>query len=306
MHLIFIHNYLQEMSMQNKITFIYDYKDGETWSTPMALLNEFKERGWETEIVSITATDDSALQLWIQQDIPTDIVLFMDWGRIDSKWLDKSLKPTAFWIQESGDDPQNFERNYPKANRFHYTITPDKQSAQEYRNRGINAEWVNHFADTMVQFPMNIEPKYVAVTTRGYGNSAFLDYLTGWAEGAVGNRNGLDAKEHTEFLNTGLMVIQNSRWKEITRRIFEGMACGKLVLTDRLSDETGLRDIFIDGEDIVYYDEMFDCIEKMNYYNENEEERERIAHNGMMKVLHNYTQIQVVDKLIAAYEGSRN
>ena len=26
-----------------KITFIYDYKDGEIWSTPMALLNEFKD-----------------------------------------------------------------------------------------------------------------------------------------------------------------------------------------------------------------------------------------------------------------------
>jgi hypothetical protein len=285
-----------------KITFIYDYKDGETWSTPMALLNEFKERGWETEIVPITANDDSALQLWIQQDIPTDIVLFMDWGRIDSKWLDKSLKPNSFWIQESGDDPQNFERNYPKANRFHYTITPDKQSAQEYRNRGINAEWVNHFADTAVQFPMNLEPKHVAVTTRGIGNSQFLDYLYSWAEGAVGNRNGLDAKEHTEFLNTGLMVVQNSRWKEITRRIFEGMACGKLVLTDNLPPETGLRDMFADGEDIVYYDDMFDCIEKMNFYNENEEERERIAHNGMMKVLHNYTQVQVVDKLIAEYD----
>jgi spore maturation protein CgeB len=46
---------------------------------------------------------------------------------------------------------------------------------------------------------------------------------------------------------------------------------------------------------------MFDCIEKMNYYNENEEERERIAHNGMMKVLHSYTQIQIVDKLIEKY-----
>jgi glycosyltransferase involved in cell wall biosynthesis len=281
-----------------KITFIYDYKDGEVWSTPMALLNEFKERGWETEIVPITATDDSELQLWIQQDIPTDIVLFMDWGRIDSKWLDKNLKPNTFWIQESGDDPQNFERNYPKANRFHYTITPDKQSAQEYRNRGINAEWVNHFADTAVQFPLNIEPQYVAVTSRGRGGSEFLDYLTNWAEGAIGNRNGMGPKEHTEFLNSGIMVIQNSRHKEITRRLFEGMACGKLVLTDNLPPETGLRDIFIEGEDIVYYDDMFDCIEKMNYYNENEEERERIAHNGMMKVLHNYTQIQVVDKLI--------
>ena len=286
-----------------KITFIYDYKQNETWSTPLSLLNEFKERGWETEIVPIPNGDDSALQLWIQQDTPTDIVLFMDWGRFDSKWLDKSLKPTAFWIQESGDDPQNFERNYPKANRFHYTITPDKVSAQEYRNRGINAEWVPHWADTAVQFPMNLEPQYVAVTSRGRGGSAFLDYLTDWAEGAIGNRNGMPMDEHTKFLNTGLIVVQNSRWKEITRRIFEGMACGKMVLTDRLEESTGLSEMFIDGEDIVYYDEMFDCIEKLNYYNENEEERERIAYNGMAKVIANHTQIQRVDKLIEKWKN---
>jgi glycosyltransferase involved in cell wall biosynthesis len=292
--------------MQNKITFIYDHKPNEIWSTPLSLLNEFKERGWETEIVSIPNGDDSQLQLWIQQDTPTDIVLFMDWGRFDSKWLDKNLKTNSFWIQESGDDPQNFERNYPKANRFHYTITPDKQSAQEYKNRGVNAEWVPHWADTMVQFPMNLEPQYVAVTSRGRGGSEFLDYLTNWAEGAVGNQNGMDAKQHTEFLNKGLMVVQNSRWGEITRRIFEGMACGKLVLTDNLSPEKGLRDIFIDGEDIVYYDDMFDCIEKMNYYNENEEERERIAYNGMAKVIANHTQIQRVDKLIEKFELWKN
>jgi hypothetical protein len=288
-----------------KITFIYAY-DGEEWSTPMAIVKEFQLRGWQTEIVSIGSNKtgsyhDLKLQRWMELKPQTDIVMFLDWGRFDSPYLDKALLPNTFWIQESGDDPQNFERNFPKSNRFHYTITPSKQSAEEYRNRGINAEWINHFADTMVQFPMNIESKYVAVTTRGFGNSEFLDYLTNWAEGAVGNRNGLNAEEHTKFLNSGLMVIQNSRWKEITRRIFEGMACGKLVITDRLSAETGLSEMFIEGEDIVYYDEMFDCIEKMNYYNENEEERERIAHNGMMKVLHNYTQIQVVDKLLNQY-----
>jgi hypothetical protein len=282
-----------------KITFIYDYKDGETWSTPMALLNEFKERGWETQIVK---TNDTDLKNWVDSKPQTDIVLFMDWGRFDSQYLNKDLVP-AFWIQESGDDPQNFERNSPKAGKFHLTITPDKRCAEEYNKRGINSLWITHFADTAVQFPLNIEPQYVAVTSRGYGNSEFLDYITQWAEGGVGNRNGMDAEEHTKFLNTGLMVVQNSRWKEITRRIFEGMACGKLVLTDNLPPETGLRDIFADGEDIVYYDDMFDCIEKMNYYNENEEERERIAHNGMMKVLHNYTQIQVVDKLIEKWKN---
>jgi glycosyltransferase involved in cell wall biosynthesis len=287
--------------MQNKITFIYDYKDGEVWSTPMALINEFKERNW---LVDIIKTNDTDLKNWVDSKPQTDIVLFMDWGRFDSQYLNKDLVP-AFWIQESGDDPQNFERNYPKANRFHYTITPDKQSAVEYRERGINAEWVNHFADTKVQFPMNLEPKYVAVTSRGRGGSQFLDYLTNWAEGAIGNQNGMGPKEHTEFLNSGLMVIQNSRHKEITRRLFEGMACGKMVLTDRLDVSRGLEELFVDGEDIVLYNDMFDCIEKINYYNENEEERERIAYNGMAKVIANYTQIQVVDKLIEKWKNSQ-
>ena len=99
------------------------------------------------------------------------------------------------------------------------------------------------------------------------------------------------------------MVVQNSRWKEITRRIFEGMACGKMVLTDRLDINKGLEELFVDGEDIVLYNDMFDCIEKMNYYNENEEERERIAYNGMAKVIANHTQIQRVDKLIEKYKN---
>jgi len=288
--------------MQNKITFIYDYKDGEVWSTPMALVNEFKERGW---IVDIIKTNDTDLKNWLDSKPQTDIVLFMDWGRFDSQYLNKDLV-SAFWIQESGDDPQNFERNFPKANRFHLTITPAANSYEEYKKRGINVRWITHWADTVVQFPMNVEPKYVAVTTRGPGGSKFLDYLTNWAEGVIGNRNGMGPKEHTEFLNSGLIVIQNSRWREVTRRIFEGMACGKLVITDRLPDEAKLYRLFAEGDEIVLYNDMFDCIEKINYYNENEQERERIAFNGMQKVLNNYTQIQVVDKLIEEYETYRN
>ena len=291
-----------------KITFIYAYEEGEVWSTPMSLVNEFKKRGWEIDIISIGSNstgiyEDSKLQLWIQQDIPTDIVMFMDWGRFDSKWLDKSLKPNAFWIQESGDDPQNFERNYPKSNRFHLTITPAANACEEYKRRGINALWIPHWADTAVQYPLDIEPKYVAVTSRGPGGSQFLDHLTQWSDGVIGNRNGMAAKEHTEFLNSGLMVIQNSRWGEVTRRLFEGMACGKMVLTDKLSEEAKLDELFVEGEEIVLYNDMFDCIEKLNYYNENEEERERIAYNGMQKVLNNYTQIQVVDKLIEEWKN---
>ena len=79
-----------------------------------------------------------------------------------------------------------------------------------------------------------------------------------------------------------------------------------MILHDKLDARRGLEELFVDGEDIVLYNDMFACIEKVHYYNENEEERERIAHNGMMKVLHNYTQIQVVNKLIENYESFNN
>jgi len=292
-----------------KITFIYAYEN-EEWSTPLSLAKEFQSQGWEVEFVSIGSNrlqnwNDSKIKDWIDSKPKTDIVLFMDWGRFDSPLLDKNLVD-AFWVQESGDDPQNFERNYPKSERFHVTLSPDFESTTEYRKRNQDAHWWTHFADTRTQYPIDIEPEYVAVTTRGLGNSEFLDIVTQHGGGTIGNQNGFGPKEHTEFLNKGLMVIQNSRWGEVTRRIFEGMACGKMILCDRLHENKKLHDLFTDGEDIVYYDDMIDCITKMNKYNEDDAERNRIAQNGYKKVLENHTQKQRVEFVIKKYKEWKN
>ena len=289
-----------------KITFIYAYEN-EEWSTPMALAKEFESQGWEVEFVSIGSNrtgqyHDRDIQTWLDSKPQTDIVLFMDWGRFDSPLLDKNLVD-AFWVQESGDDPQNFERNFPKSERFHITLSPDYESTEEYKKRGRDAYWWTHFADTKVQFPLDIKPEYVGVTTRGYGNSQFLNTLTDHGGGTIGNRNGLGPNEHTEFLNKGLMVIQNSRWGEVTRRIFEGMACGKLVLCDRLNESKKLHELFIDGEDIVYYDDLVDCINKLNKYSEDSVERNRIANNGYKKVLKNHTQKQRAEFIIEKWKN---
>jgi spore maturation protein CgeB len=147
----------------------------------------------------------------------------------------------------------------------------------------------------------DVETKYVALTTRGPGGSQFLDTLTKHGKGAFGNNNGMGSKEHTEFLNSGLMVVQNSRWGEVTRRIFEGMACGKLVLTDRLKDSKKLQELFIEGQEIVFYDDIVDCINKMNHFTEHEKVRKGIAEKGMKKVLENHTQVQRVSFIIRQY-----
>ena len=292
-----------------KITFVYAYEN-EEWSTPLSLAKEFESLGWEVEFVSIGSNklqnwNDEELKKWIDSKPKTDIVLFMDWGRFTSTYLDKKLVD-AFWVQESGDDPQNFDRNFPKSERFHITLSPDLDSVEQYKERGIDAYWWTHFADTRVQFPIETEPEFVAVTTRGKGSSSFLDQLTYHADGSVGNKNNMGPKEHTEFLNKGKMVVQNSRWGEITRRIFEGMACGKMVLCDKLDKSKGLDKLFEDEVDIVYYDDIVDCIYKMNHYNSNDEERERIAANGYSKVIENHTQKQRAEFIINKYKEYKN
>ena len=292
-----------------KITFVYAYEQ-EEWSTPLSLAKEFESQGWEVEFVSIGSNrlqnwNDEELKKWIDSKPQTDIVLFMDWGRFTSTYLDKKLVD-AFWVQESGDDPQNFDRNFPKSERFHLTLSPDLDSVNEYKKRGIDAHWWTHFADTRVQFPIELKPEFVAVTTRGKGSSAFLDQLTFHADGSVGNQNGFGPKEHTEFLNKGKIVIQNSRFGEITRRIFEGMACGKMILCDKLDKSKGLEELFEDEVDIVYYDDIVDCIYKMNHYNNTHEERETIANNRSNKALENHTPNHRAEFIINKNNENKN
>jgi spore maturation protein CgeB len=76
-----------------------------------------------------------------------------------------------------------------------------------------------------------------------------------------------------------------------------------MVLTDRLNDNKKLNELFKENEEIVFYDNIVDCIEKINYYNENKEEREKIAYNGYQKVINNFTQEQVTDKLINKWKN---
>lgn len=293
-----------------RVTFIFAY-DQEEWSTPISLLLAFRHKGWECEAVSIGNNrtgvySDEALRSWLKDNPKSDMVIFMDWGRFDSPLLDKSFIPSAFWIQESGDDPQNFNRNSPKASRFNLTFTPDHDAYLAYQKMGINARWITHWACPRTQYPIKMEPEYVAVTTRGYGSSSVLDILTDAGQGSFGNKNGMEWEAHTRFLNSGLMVVQHSRWGEITRRIFEGMACKKLVITDRLNESKKLHELFEEGKEIIFYDSVDDLVAQMHYYNDNPTEREKIAEAGYKKVKKLFTSDKVADKLIKEWKKWKN
>ncbi len=290
------------------IAFIFAHRPTDKWNTPLAVVEEFKSRGWDTSIYSLFDSSDNYVDNNVYKLLETkpNVIMHMDWGRHLSPVLSKLRDTGAFCVMEAGDDPQNFERNVVKAPWFDLILTPDARSTQEYINRGFNAEWWTHFADTRIYQPIATVEKYIAVTSRGRGSSQILDALADYYYKEIINKNGWEGRGHIKFLIYGKMVIQHSRWGEITRRIFEGMACGRMIITDRLHKDTLLENLFIDGEDIVLYDDLQDCAEKISYYNQHPEERNRIAANGYEKVMQNHTQIQRVDLIIEQWENFRS
>ena len=69
-------------------------------------------------------------------------------------------------------------------------------------------------------------------------------------------------------------------------RVFEAMACGAFVLTDRQKDVLSL---FKDGEHLVTFSDGVDLDRKIAYFLEHADERQRIAAVGRQEVLKNHT-----------------
>lgn len=83
-------------------------------------------------------------------------------------------------------------------------------------------------------------------------------------------------------LNITLKSIQQG----IPLRCFDIMGCGGFLLSNF---QAGLLELFVPGEDFVYYESIDDAARKAEYYLSHDDERERIARNGYEKVKAEHT-----------------
>jgi hypothetical protein len=288
-------------------------KFGEPWSTPLGVKWELESRGIAVGQYNLYHDDGNMLPgkglrtysgdcfNVFNQDYHNgyrpDALVVMDYGPFDYVGMDKKYFPDVPFILEAGDTPQSFRIHAGKARKFDAIVTPDSPSADMFNHLGIRAEWMTHWADHAVFHPnYEVEAVYDCVSTCG-GRKVTADIQKELGD-RFNNERYFFGEDHAKRLMMGKMVFQCSQFKEITRRVFEGMAVGRMVITDRLPPETRIQELFIDGEDIVYYDNAQDAIDKIKYYAEHTEERERIARNGFIKVLQNHTVGNRVDQLI--------
>lgn len=95
---------------------------------------------------------------------------------------------------------------------------------------------------------------------------------------------------------------------DVTMRVFEGTACGALVLTDAIAN--GLDELFEIGREIVVYQDDKDLLEKIvyylyYYYLAHDEERERIARAGQERTLGEHTYVHRMQMLVNIASSAR-
>ncbi|OGR78441.1 MAG: hypothetical protein A3I11_02250 [Elusimicrobia bacterium RIFCSPLOWO2_02_FULL_39_32] len=96
-------------------------------------------------------------------------------------------------------------------------------------------------------------------------------------------------EEISKIYSQSKIIFNYSQFSEINMRIFEALSCGSLLVTNRLGKETGLEDLFQDQTHLIFYDDINDLKEKLDYYLSNESERESIALGGYKEALSKHT-----------------
>jgi hypothetical protein len=286
---------------------------GEGWSTPIGIREELRSRGHEVRQYNLYHdqgilfadnvrhySNQGINQLYQDFHAGTfrpDAIFCMDYGPWDAMQFGKQYFPGSVLVKEAGDEPQAHAQHCRAAPRVHVILSPDLQCVERYHTMGFHAVHWTHHADRRIFYPrqeVNIE--FDCVTTCGSrGENGLTDKIQKALGARFNNERYFFGDDHAKRLCMGKMVFQCSQFKEITRRIFEGMACGRMVITDRIPDSTGLSEMFIEGQDIVYYDSAEDAINKIRYYASHDVEREEIAVNGYKKVMAYHTEVQRCD-----------
>jgi spore maturation protein CgeB len=78
------------------------------------------------------------------------------------------------------------------------------------------------------------------------------------------------------------IVLNESNRGDLNMRVFEGMSCGSLVLTDRIAN--GQEELFTDGQHLAVYDNVEDLFQKIHFYIADDVQRTLIAQRGQEEV----------------------
>lgn len=285
-----------------EIAIVAAYKPDE-WTSHTGYIEALRDMNHNIHIFTVVK-DFDCLDTLLDKKNEMDLVIVFGHGQINDKRLNyKNFKCPVFG--EMGDDPQQFNNNIKCAALYDILLTPDLRTFAKYKAEGWEKTyWWTHCFDPKIFYLIGEVVKNCDVVTgmNDYGQrSKILKVLASQDKFKFVNSTEYKGSEYARHLQTGKILFNCSNWNEITRRLFEGMACGQFVITDHISERTGLYQLFTNGMHFVTYKSDKELLEKIEYYLEHEDERIEIAKAGY-QIVQQHSAVYRVKQLIQVYE----
>lgn len=111
---------------------------------------------------------------------------------------------------------------------------------------------------------------------------------------------GIALNENLNLIqNQSKICLNNSGGISFHMRAVEILASGTFMLSRRIiNDGMSITDYFIEGDEIILFDSERDLLEKVDYYLNNEDEREEIAQRAMDRAVRQYNYSTTAKRLI--------
>jgi spore maturation protein CgeB len=211
-------------------------------------------------------------------------------NEIQDSTLDKIAKLNSKVIAWFSDDLSRFD-NYSRfiAKHIFCSLTADKGAYKKYRNLDLNVIRTQFAAnpDYYKKIPSTFKYDVSFVGQNHVSRAEFLNFLQdkGVALKVFGRGFGsyIEFNDLIKVFNESKINLNLSgsaydyRVKQIKGRVFEVPMCGGFLLTEYAE---GLEECFHIGEEIDCFQDRDEALEKIEYYLENEKERNKIAHAG--------------------------
>jgi hypothetical protein len=290
--------------MNIALAYHFNPNNPDKWNTPIGIGKSFEKKGHTVKHYALNpnACDFSEL---IENADNHDLIFFCWCGPSPSfdegiKQLRSQTKTKLFL--ELGDEPQTYGDNQTRIHVVDAFFTPDLRCHTHYIQRGLPSNWMTHWCDDEIFYRKPEIQKQLKCVTSCIGHRPLLSELTQvYGQDKFINKH-VWGYDNTDFYNSGSITYQFARFDEITRRIFESGGCGNAIITNRISTDTGIYDIFKDDEDIAYFSTPEECFEKMNRLFNDETYRTKLATNIYNKITKHHLVGNRVDQIIKVYE----
>jgi spore maturation protein CgeB len=298
-------------------------KDGQSDSY---IINAFQDMGHEVFFVDHRVQLENCIQhlpAFIKENkIDMMLVLYLVPGKTyDAEFL-KNLKMQfphikyVSWIFDTTIDGKLCDQNKQFVDlmkEYDYFFTVCRGQVESFRKQGVNAFFLQegfcqYTYDLTDKFPKKYDVSFMGqvgdkvVQKERFGflerivnifdNTIIYGPVLGPIDSIVKHhklRPTLNDIEHSRVVAQSRINIGLSGWPEIdgyfSARNYRIMGSGGFLLCNHSKN---IEEFFVPDKEIVLYEDIKDCIDKIKYYLSHEEERNEIAKNGKKRVVTSY------------------